>query len=682
MQGRNTPVRTIAKFKMQQANWELFTRLLVPPSQVNLQTLTSSILNAAEASIPRSKPGNIRKMVPWWSPFNLEDLDEAIRNTKSCSPGGDGIHNQMLRHCSAEMKEIILKFFNTCWIESTYPSEWKQAVVVPIPKRGKDPLLAQHYRPISLTSCLGKLLEKMVNGRLQTFLERNNIYVPYQTGFRKGRSTIDHLVKLSDRILNTFDSGEHLVGVFFDIKGAYDMTWRYGILQNMFKYNLRGNLPKFIQSFVENRKFVVRVGDAYSNEHVLENGVPQGSTLSCSLFGIAINEIARGVADEIGKCLYVDDLTIFCADKTIGIITRKLQVAINQICNNANAVGFVLSEEKTKVAHFCRLRKPHYDPVLFMNDRIISVVQEVKFLGLTFDRELRWSAHIQNVATTCRKSLNVIRVLAHHKWGAHPKTLLDLYKGLILSRIDYGCSVYSTCSSTTLLGKLDRIQNLAIRYCLGAFPTSPVESLHVEANILPLALRRKQIVVNYYLKVSMDGKHPNYHLLRDVTTRARLYRCRSLGERAREEFAYLQLEYADIVDMTMTARRGVVKARVYERWNGQWAESDAFLKRVKAEIGPLFPLGMARLALTRLFRLRLGHSALTHGFLLAGDDRPQCDHCGVDLSLEHILCVCPEYRNARDFNKISDTWAENLNTNDKCLNTLRFISSIGFNDKL
>uniref|UniRef100_A0A1Y1K316 Reverse transcriptase domain-containing protein n=1 Tax=Photinus pyralis TaxID=7054 RepID=A0A1Y1K316_PHOPY len=115
-----------------------------------------------------------------------------------------------------------------CFV-TVVPSEWKQAVVVPIPKRGKDPLLAQHYRPISLTSCLGKLLEKMVNGRLQTFLERNNIYVPYQTGFRKGRSTIDHLVKLSDRILNTFDSGEHLVGVFFDIKGAYDMTWRYGI---------------------------------------------------------------------------------------------------------------------------------------------------------------------------------------------------------------------------------------------------------------------------------------------------------------------------------------------------------------------------------------------------------------------------------------------------------------------
>uniref|UniRef100_A0A1Y1K5E2 Uncharacterized protein n=1 Tax=Photinus pyralis TaxID=7054 RepID=A0A1Y1K5E2_PHOPY len=114
------------------------------------------------------------------------------------------------------------------------------------------------------------------------------------------------------------------------------------------------------------------------------------------------------------------------------------------------------------------------------------------------DRELRWSKHLQNVVTKCRKSLNVIRVLAHHMWEAHPKTLLDVYKALILSRIDYGCCAYLTCDNSAMLGNLDKIQNLAIRYSLGAFPTSPVAALHVEANILPLALRRKQAAVNYY----------------------------------------------------------------------------------------------------------------------------------------------------------------------------------------
>uniref|UniRef100_A0A1Y1M3K6 Reverse transcriptase domain-containing protein n=1 Tax=Photinus pyralis TaxID=7054 RepID=A0A1Y1M3K6_PHOPY len=180
------------------------------------------------------------------------------------------------------------------------PSEWKKAVVVPIPKPGKDPLLPKHYRPISLTSCLGKLLEKLVNRRLQSFLESNDTLVSYQTGFRQGRSTIDHLVKLSDNILRAFDNREFVA-----------------VLP---KYNLRGNLPKFVRSFLQDRRFVVRVGNTYSQEYILENGVPQGSTLSCSLFAIAINQIASRVAEEVDKCLYVDDLMICLAGKTVGTV--------------------------------------------------------------------------------------------------------------------------------------------------------------------------------------------------------------------------------------------------------------------------------------------------------------------------------------------------------------------------
>uniref|UniRef100_A0A1Y1KII9 Reverse transcriptase domain-containing protein n=1 Tax=Photinus pyralis TaxID=7054 RepID=A0A1Y1KII9_PHOPY len=522
----------------------------------------------------------------------------------------------------------------------------------------------------------------MVNVRLQTFLESNNAYVPYQTGFRKGRSTVDHLVKLTDRILRAFDSGEHLVAVFFDIKGAYDMTWRYGILQNMYKYNLRGNLPKFIKSFLEDRKFCVRIGDINSKEYVLENGVPQGSTLSCSLFGIAINEIAKGVEESIDKCLYVDDLMVCCSGKTVGTITRNLQTAINIICHNANAVGYVLSEEKTKVVHFCRLRKPHYDPVLFMNNRIISVVQEVKFLGLTFDRGLRWSKHLENVAATCRKSLNIMRVLAHHRWGAHPKTLLDIYKALILSRMDYGCAAYSTCGSNTLLEKLDKIQNLAIRYSLGAYPTSPVTSLHVEANIPPLALRRKQIVANYYIKVRIDDKHPNFISLTDATTIARLNRCRSLGVRAREVLNYLQLDNVDFTNMSSIARRELVKTKIYERWSEQWSETDTALKKIKQSLDPLFYIDVGRLNLIRLYRLRLGHTALTHGYLLAGEERPLCEQCGVILTPHHIISVCPQYTDVRVLFNIDPAWENNFKNKEQCKNTLAFIQRIGIANDL
>uniref|UniRef100_A0A1Y1L6Q7 Reverse transcriptase zinc-binding domain-containing protein n=1 Tax=Photinus pyralis TaxID=7054 RepID=A0A1Y1L6Q7_PHOPY len=302
--------------------------------------------------------------------------------------------------------------------------------------------------------------------------------------------------------------------------------------------------------------------------------------------------------------------------------------------------------------HFCRLRRPHYDPVML------------------FDRELRWTKHLENLLTSSRKSLNVLRVLSHLKWGAHPKSLLDVYKALILSRIDYGCYSYSSCNST-LLSKLDKIQNLAIRYSLGAFPTSPVCALNVEANILPLALRRKQLIVNYYLKVHQNDKHPNYRLLTDTTRPTRLYK--SQGERARQFMEELQLQEDNIVDFTKVA----VKHCVNERWQEQWARADTSLRRIKPNLGPLFLLDVERLHSTKLYRLRLGHTALTHSYLLKGEAPSLCNRCGINLTPEHILCVCVRYQNERDLFKISVIWETNFASQDRCRGVLGFMRSIG-----
>jgi len=174
------------------------------------------------------------------------------------------------------------------------------------------------------------------------------------------------LVLLEHNIQEAFRRREHLVAVFFDIRGAFDMTWRHGILEKLFRFGMRGRLPLFVKSFLTNRRFRLRNGSDYSSVRTLENGVPQGSTLSCTLFAIAINDICRKIDEDVQYCLYVDDLAIFSSGKTIGQITRRLQSAVNQININREEIGFVFSQEKTKCVHFCRLRKPHYDPFYFI----------------------------------------------------------------------------------------------------------------------------------------------------------------------------------------------------------------------------------------------------------------------------------------------------------------------------
>lgn len=166
------------------------------------------------------------------------------------------------------------------------------------------------------------------------------------------------------------------------------MTWRYGILDKLYKWGVKGRLPLVIKSFLMNPTFKVKMGNTLSDQKILENGIPQGSTLSCSLFAIAINDISKGLQQNISTCLYVDDLAIFYSAKTIEEAVPILQTAINNIVSNGEKIGFSFSQEKTKCVHFCRHHKPHNDPVLSIKGRFIACVEHTKFLGLTFDKKL------------------------------------------------------------------------------------------------------------------------------------------------------------------------------------------------------------------------------------------------------------------------------------------------------
>ena len=126
----------------------------------------------------------------------------------------------------------------------------------------------------------------MINDRLVWYLESNNILTDIQCGFRKRRSTIDHLVRLESYIRDAFLNKQEVVSVFFDLEKAYDTTWKYGILQDLHEAGLRGRIPQFISKFLENRNFRVRLGSTLSEPYEQEMGVPQGSILSVTLFSI------------------------------------------------------------------------------------------------------------------------------------------------------------------------------------------------------------------------------------------------------------------------------------------------------------------------------------------------------------------------------------------------------------
>ncbi|GFX46781.1 probable RNA-directed DNA polymerase from transposon X-element [Trichonephila clavipes] len=165
---------------------------------------------------------------PYNCDFTMTELKKALLQAHNTSPGPNGITYTMLRHLSPNSLTNILFLFNRVWKEHCFPSSWREAIVIPILKPGKvvtDPL---SYRPIALTSCFCKTFERMVNTHLVYVLEKEKCISPLQSGFRKGRSTLDNLVFLESQIRDAFVRRNHLVSLFFDIEKAYDRTWLYG----------------------------------------------------------------------------------------------------------------------------------------------------------------------------------------------------------------------------------------------------------------------------------------------------------------------------------------------------------------------------------------------------------------------------------------------------------------------
>ncbi|GBN07208.1 putative RNA-directed DNA polymerase from transposon BS [Araneus ventricosus] len=295
-------------------------------------------------------PLNFRthRHLPYNSQFKMSELKKALNDAHDTSPGPDGIAYILLRHLSTTSLSNLLYLFNRIWIEQKFPTQWHEAIVIPILKPGKDSGNPLSYRPIALTNCMCKTLERMINTRLIYKLEKNDCIPSLQSGFRKGRSTVDNLVLLETKIRNAFVRRNHLVAIFFDLEKAYDRAWRYGILRTLLEFGFYGNLPIFIKNFLSSRIFRVRVGSFYSNPFIQAEGVPQGSVLSVTLFILHLSQILNHLPPSVKGSLYVDDLHISCQGSNIRLIERQLQHAVNKLVVWCDNNGHTLSSEKSR----------------------------------------------------------------------------------------------------------------------------------------------------------------------------------------------------------------------------------------------------------------------------------------------------------------------------------------------
>jgi hypothetical protein len=278
--------------------------------------------------------------------ITIDDLNKMIKKLKKKSaPGNDGITYNHIINSPSNIRKMILDIFNQSLVSNEIPSEWKLSKIIMIRKPNKPDKEIGSYRPISLTSCLSKCLEKIVLNRLNNFLEKEKIISKYLSGFRKNHCTKDHLLRLTQHIINNFNQNKLTSVVLFDMEKAFDRVWHQGLIYKLHLYNIPPYLLAWLSNFITNRKFYVECNNQKSNIYDIKAGVPQGCILSPTLFSIYFSDISDKIQSP--HAIYADDLSIWESETKLKHIESRLQNSINNIDEFCNKWCLKINSKKT-----------------------------------------------------------------------------------------------------------------------------------------------------------------------------------------------------------------------------------------------------------------------------------------------------------------------------------------------
>ena len=333
---------------------------------------------------------------------DIFDLIKSLDTSKATGP--DDISPKLLYEAGQSILPSSTKLINLSLSSSIVPDKWKLANVIPIFKKG-DKSETNNYRPVSLLSCVSKLLERVVFKYLYNYIKDNGLLSPGQSGFHSGDSTVNQLAFLYHTVCKALDKKKDVHIVFCDISKAFDRVWHAGLIYKLQKIGVHGSLLQWLKHYLHERKQQVVIRGQQSEVGFIKAGVPQGSVLGPLLFFIYINDLALITTSKIK--LFADDTSLYFEFDCPNIATETLNNDLDKVQQWADQWLVKFSPPKTKLMT-CSYKKKVYPPIKFNNIAVTSVDNH-KHLGLVLSNNMSWSEHVRDVLRNVAPMSDVIK---------------------------------------------------------------------------------------------------------------------------------------------------------------------------------------------------------------------------------------------------------------------------------
>ncbi|CAF2145764.1 unnamed protein product [Rotaria magnacalcarata] len=439
-----------------------------------------------------------------WKNITPEEVKWHMKQLRNSATDPDNIHNRYLKNYTSQLIDHLTLLFNSVVDDKHQPSS---------------------YRPISLLSCLGKLLERIIKQRLLLELNSRNILPQRQAGFRPKKSTMYNIVRIERYVKSQLHPSKirrHTAAIFFDIKAAFDSVWQEGLIYKFNDLRLPIYIIKYLISFLESRTATVELDNTLSRLFTLSSGTPQGSPLSPLLYIIYTSDSMNGIPPHIEHGLVADDTALWTSSHQLTNLNDRLQQSINEFEKWCKAWKLKLQPTKTELVHFSiHPRKKYKNPVQVKVENItIQPETFTRYLGMIMDNRLSWRTHLKQVETRIAARLSLLRFLNRAAIEPNHNIMINLYKSLIRTVIIYGYPVL-LCADNKIWDRIQIIQNKALRMALGLPHYTSVDYIHRIANIP----RIKDYAVNLLERAASTAASSNemiYHRsLQDILQASR-----------------------------------------------------------------------------------------------------------------------------------------------------------------